>query len=286
MADDDIVIDPEVEEKKPEAEAKVVTPDEGIEALKKKLGASEAARAQAEAAAREADRRAREASSVAVDARKEKLESDLAVVTNAIETGTANQTIYEENYATAAAAGDWAEAAKYQRLMAENAANLVFLKAEKPKLEAKAKEPPEPEVRPITDPVEALAVQLSPQSGAWVRAHPDFARDPAKFQQMIGADSLARGKGFTPDTPEYFAEVESILGLRQKEAPKQEEDILSAASEARDTPPSAAPVRRDSPNGARVTLTKDEREMAEALGMTPEEYAKNKLALQKEGRIH
>jgi phage I-like protein len=32
-------------------------------------------------------------------------------------------------------------------------------------------------------------------------------------------------------------------------------------------------------------LTREEREMAGMMGMTPEEYAKNKVALKKEGKL-
>jgi phage I-like protein len=34
-----------------------------------------------------------------------------------------------------------------------------------------------------------------------------------------------------------------------------------------------------------VRLTAQEREMAEMMGMKPEDYAKNKMALKKEGKI-
>ena len=37
---------------------------------------------------------------------------------------------------------------------------------------------------------------------------------------------------------------------------------------------------------AQVRLTAQEREMASMMGMTVEEYAKNKLALQKEGKLN
>jgi hypothetical protein len=35
-----------------------------------------------------------------------------------------------------------------------------------------------------------------------------------------------------------------------------------------------------------VTLSHEEREMAGMMGMTPEEYGKNKLALKKEGKLN
>jgi len=58
---------------------------------------------------------------------------------------------------------------------------------------------------------------------------------------------------------------------------------------ARKAPPPAAPSSRAASNGSggrnAVTLTREEREMAGIMGMTPEEYAKNKVALKKEGKL-
>ena len=55
----------------------------------------------------------------------------------------------------------------------------------------------------------------------------------------------------------------------------------------RDTAPAAAPANRggqtNRPNVVR--LTREQREMADMMGMKPEDYAKNMMALKKEGKI-
>lgn len=286
MADDDleVVLEPdavvvEPEKKEPEVEAKtVVTPEEGIDTLKAAL-VSETVRREA------AERIAAAATASATEAHEGKAESDLALVSNAIETINGQQDLLEGNMAAAAAAGDWAEHSKFQRQMSDNAAKLLKLADGKDALEAAAKEP---KVTPLNDPVEALALQLTPASAAWVRSHPEFARDPAKYQQMIGADSLARGRGIAADTPAYFTAVEEMLGVRAK-APatvaEPEIDPISEAGRTTDRPPAAAPARRENNGASRVTLTAAQREAAADNNMTPEEYAKELLALKAEGRM-
>jgi len=66
--------------------------------------------------------------------------------------------------------------------------------------------------------------------------------------------------------------------------------MADAAQPVKRAAPAAAPVSRagNGGNGSRpnvVKLTPAEVEMAGAMGMTPEEYARNKVALKKEGKL-
>jgi phage I-like protein len=144
-----------------------------------------------------------------------------------------------------------------------------------------------PKVYVNNDPVEQLASQLSAQSAAWVRAHPEYARDPRKTQEMVAAHNLVTARGHRPDTPEYFDNVEKILGVNSSH-----ESPLSSASDSysnRVSPPAAPVTRSMTTSGQRtniVRLSAEEREMAQMMGMTPEDYARNKLALKRAGKIH
>ena len=64
---------------------------------------------------------------------------------------------------------------------------------------------------------------------------------------------------------------------------------MAAKPMARRAPPPPAPSSRAASNGSggknAVTLNKEQREMAAIMGMTPEEYAKNMVALKKEGKM-
>ncbi len=67
--------------------------------------------------------------------------------------------------------------------------------------------------------------------------------------------------------------------------------MLSGAATGRErtngtAPPAAAPPSRGSSSARTARLTQDEREAAEASGLSEEEYANNKLALKTAGRLN
>ncbi|NBV62695.1 MAG: hypothetical protein EBR73_16840 [Rhodobacteraceae bacterium] len=175
--------------------------------------------------------------------------------------------------------------------MADAKAKLLQLENGRAALQEQAKNPRiHPQQIPAYDPVETLASQLSPRSAAWVRAHPEFARNERLTQKMVAAHNLVTADGVQPDTDEYFETVERILGVQAPAASTAAADIGASAAAQRRSSPAAAPVSRSgtgtgggSPNVVR--LSADEREMAKMMGMTAEEYARNKLALIKDGKL-
>jgi hypothetical protein len=269
-----------VVEKSEEVSEEKAPVDSSLETLKEQLERERQARA-------EAERRANEAAQTAYQAQTEAQDSNLHLVTNAIETVNQTQSILKANYRDAMSAGDYDTAAEIQAEMSANAAKLLQLEQGKQALETAPRyEAP----RPYTaDPVEALASQLSPRSADWVRRNPQFATDNRLYQKMLAAHNLAVADGIDPDTDDYFASIEDTLRIRSR---NEHEDATSSAAKPlqRRSAPPAAPVSRSGtgtgtrPN--RVTLTAEEREMASMMGMTPEEYGRNKLALKKEGRMN
>lgn len=286
-AESAVVVDPEVTAAKPTAET--VTPEAGIEKLRKQLKDEQDARAAA-------DERARQAAQAEVEARSRVQTTELDLVKNAIATVTQANDALESKYADAMAAQDWAAAAKLQRQMGDNSAKLAQLEAGKSHLEKQ----PKPVPRAPVDAVEAFCAQLSAPSASWVRAHPEFARDPHKNRQMIAAHELAMARGHKPDTDDYFKSIEKTLDLAPPPvangngAHAADADPLAESAAVavggRQSSPAAAPVSRsgNGANGSRpniVRLTADEVEIAQNMGMTPEEYARNKVALKKEGKL-
>lgn len=259
-----------------EEQPKELTLDEGVEELKARLEAANKRAAEAEAARLAAEQKAHGAQ-VTVQ------ETNLQLVSNAIDTLRQSNEIAKANYKAAMSNGDYEAAATYQEEMSQHAAKLLQLEQGKQALET-APPPPAPVARP-SDPVEAFAAQLSPRSAEWVRKNPQYVTDPRLNQKMIAAHNLVMADGHTADTDEYFAAVESILKMNPR-APTTEEPLSAAAAPRRSAPPPAAPVSRETRGSNVVRLTAEEREMAEMMRMTPEEYAKNKLALKKEGRLH
>jgi len=96
--------------------------------------------------------------------------------------------------------------------------------------------------------------------------------------------------GLVADSDEY-SYVENRLNVRKPV--QQQEAALSEASTStagrRAAAPPAAPVSRSGTGtGGRpnvVTLTRAEQEAARDMGMTPKEYAENKMALVKAGKL-
>lgn len=270
-------------EKAEETPAKVeIEPSEGIEALKAQLERERAARIAAE-------RRAHEAAEASVKAQSEVQDSNLSLIVNAIETIKQNAEVLKQRYREAASQGDWDGAAEVQQAMSTNAAKLLQLEQGKEALEQapKPKAPP----APPSDPVEALASQLSSRSADWIRKNPQFVTDQRAYQRMIAAHNLVVNEGIAADTDEYFAEIETILKVRNAPRPEQRDDDATAdaakVTQRRSAAPPSAPVSRS--GGARpnvVRLTQAEREVARENKLTDEEYARNKLALQREGKIN
>ena len=67
------------------------------------------------------------------------------------------------------------------------------------------------------DPVEKIASRLTPRSADWVRAHPEYARDPAMTRRMVRAHEDAMDEGIKADTDEYFEFVETKLKIRKQQ---------------------------------------------------------------------
>lgn len=263
--------------------AREIEPEEGLQMLRDQLEKERAARI-------EADKRAQQAMATASHAKNEVQDSNLHLVTNAIETVKQNADVLKTNYREAMSVGDFDRAAEVQHAMATNAAKLLQLEQGKQAMESQPKQTA-PEQYRSSDPVEALASQLSPRSADWVRRHPQYVTDPRLYQKMVAAHNLAAADGYALDTDDYFEQIESTLKINRREAPVQEDAMAEAAKpvQRRSSPP-AAPVTRSGngtgSNSNRVRLTSDEREMASMMGMTDQEYAKNKLQLQKEGKLN
>ena len=270
-------------EVKKDAAPRAVEPEEGVETLRAKLEQERQSRM-------EAERRAQAATQAAASARTEVADSNLALVTNAIDTLKQNESVLKKSYAEAMSAGDYDRAAEVQAAMSTNSAKLLQLEQGKTALENAPKQQQTAAAAP-SDPVEALASQLSPRSAAWVRANPQFARDSRLYAKMIAAHNLAVADGLSADSDEYFEAVEDTLKMRREAPVSRDSDPMADAARpvARRSAPAAAPVSRSGTPGARpnvVRLTSAEREIAQMMGMTDQEYAKNKLALQREGKLN
>lgn len=214
-------------------------------------------------------------------------DTNLHLVTSAIDTIKRDNDILKSSYASAMAAGDYDKAAEVQEIMSVNSAKLLQLENGRQAMQSRPKTAP-----PVaSDPVEQFASQLSPRSAEWVRKNPQCVTDPRLQQKMIAAHNLAVADGYQPDTDDYFSAIEDTLKLNRRES-RQEQQVdespLSSASKpaSRQAPPPPAPANRNGstrPNVVRLSAA--EAETARMFGMTDVEYAKHKVALQKEGKL-
>lgn len=279
---DEVIVEAAETEEPEEPEVKTEI-DKSLEDLKAQLNRERQARLDAE-------RRAHENESSLYQAKNETKSSNLHLVTNAIETVRQANDVLKTNYRDAMAMQDYDTAADIQATMVENAAKLQQLEQGRKALE-KTPDYEVPEPYMPSDPVEALASQLSPRSAAWVRSHPEYATDPKLYQKMLAAHNLAVTDDIDPDSDEYFESIETTLRIRNAPRAYSEEATSQAAKpiQRRSSPP-AAPVSRGAPGtGSRpnvVRLSAAEREMAELMGMSDKEYARNKMELKKSGRMN
>lgn len=266
-----------VDEKAPPEPSKAeITPDEGIQELKKKLDMAEQAR-------RDAEKRAHEAQLKAHKADGEVKDANYNMIVNAIETVKGRGAALKTAYAEAMNVGDFAKAAEIQEALAVNATQLSDLKKGKKAIKEQIKEP---QIRPVEPPrgdvVDQIIAQVSPKSAAWLNANRELVHDDRSVRKMFRAHEDAVDEGIEPDTDDYFRFVESRLG---KSKP-QESPLSEAAAPKKPLQPPPAPVSRSTtPRQGVVRLTREQADTARMLGMTEQEYAKNMLALQKEGKL-
>jgi len=134
--------------------------------------------------------------------------------------------------------------------------------------------------------VDDIIASVTPASAKWLEKNRDHIKDQNDINDMFNAHTSAVNRGIKPDTEAYFRFVENRLGITgyEKEPPMAE----TSASQKKSSPPAAPVTRSGNGTGTRpnvVRLNSDEREMASLMGMTDQEYALNKLALQRAGKL-
>ena len=260
-----------------------ITPEHGIEALKIQLENERKARA-------EAERRAFALQQHAQKSEADVQDSNLQLVISAIDTVKRDNAIAKRAYSDAMAAGDFDKAAEIQDVMSMNNSKLLQLENGRSALEARASEARKPQQQQqqpqFSDPVEAVASQLSPRSASWIRAHPECVKNQKTYTKMIGLHNVAIADGIVPDSDEYFEYIETNLGYRKQRQQDVEQDADPQATAAKPMArkpmmPAAPPSRGSSGGNNRITLTAAQREAADISGVSYEDYAKNMLAERK-----
>jgi hypothetical protein len=294
--DYDLGQDP-VQKTEPQKE-QAAKPDEGVELLKRQLDEKRREADDARRARAEAEKYAHEAKQETKSYQVQAQDNQLTAFVNAIASFERDAEMLERDYASTLADGDYSRAAKLQRQMAQVESRLMQLAQGKEAVEEKLnyerqmlehqRRQPQPRFeQQQIDPIEAQiqAVQ-SPTSQAWLRSHRDVLADPVKTSLMTAAHHESVAMGIRPDTPEYFAHIESKV--YDAEPARQAAPTQKSGRQAM----SAAPVSRTnsaqtfrSGQTINLTLSPAEREHAAAMDMTDEEYAENKLYYANKGQM-
>jgi hypothetical protein len=196
----------------------------------------------------------------------------------------------EEAYSRHADLGDWKEAAKAQRIMAEAAAEataerqrLKWLESNKEKLVPKA---PVVQPRERQEPGHRYQKYVGALVGGeeeWLDQRPKFQSDPTYREEVIAASNLA-GKRYTRGSEKYLREIERLLDedpqtddrrndrqSRNQRDHDNDEPAPRQRSQSADLPPSrrAGPGERPSGSDVVAKLTEDEMEMADGMYGNP-----------------
>lgn len=249
--------------------------DKALKKLNKKLEKERAKRAEAEAMAKQATEHARMAANEVSD-------SNLHLVSGAIESVRRDQEILKVQLRDSMAMGDYDRAAALQEQMTANIQNLQQLERGFQEMRQQPRLQPAPVQSELS--VDNLIGQVTPKSAEWLRENRKHLPDARSIRVMARAHEDAVDFGIVPESDAYFKFVEKRLGIeKSRKSIPEVEEVMSGASSAkqkRSGPPSA-PVSRhpiDSPHRPGVVyLTASEVEAAKISGITPQEYYRNKM---------
>lgn len=300
-----------------------------LTALKGQVAKAEAGEAAATQRAETAEQQNARLNEALGAERASRVAADELAAANALAAAENQAAIAETKIAEAGAKGDWSALAKAQRELADAQMSKRGWEQQAKRISNYKKAvlagggvQRTEQVQPGNE--DPLA-QYTPRTQAWLRAHPEVLASKQKTALAVSAHFEAEAEGIQPDTPEYFARLESKLGITQSgdegrsaTGAKVDEPLSAAGQIEVDTMEeveterrpeekrqqqsaamAAAPTRRNPPtterkaiDGGKVRLTPSEQEAARFsyphLKTDEEryrEYAKNKVALVNEGRL-
>lgn len=262
-AEDDVtVVVPEVA-KPPDPEPKPLDKVAATEPEKPKAPAEDLAeqfKAQQQATDRERERATRAERQAAEErkvtaritqerdaARKGMATRELETINAGINAAETEASAAEAEYQTAFDAGDGKRMAEAQRRMARAEARKLRFDEAKDDIESRQAEPePKEQPRQTTQPAdqfEAYLGQFTPKTAGWLREHSEWVSDGKKNARLQAAHYDAVANDITPDSDEYFAHVEQMIGLHEAtEPPAKTNGAAKPPPTARRGPPAAPPA--------------------------------------------
>lgn len=280
--------EPEVQvEEAPEVEVEVTEPevkqDDATIALKKQIEdlkrSEQVLRERNEQFAREREEaleRARQREAQIQRVQKQAYDSEADAISSAMAAAQAELDKAELDIENAISLGDAKGQAAAIKRQTIAAANLNRLEEGKAAAEERAKAPPSTEGVDVID-----TWGLPNITSTWLKNNRQWLTDPEKFEDLKGYQWQAKKAGITPHTKEFLQFIEDRMnGVPEPEveveAKPKEQKVRVSAPPSREVP--NANGKRPTPG--KVTLTAAEVEAARISGVTPEEYAKQKIRKQ------
>jgi hypothetical protein len=158
-----------------------------------------------------------------------------------------------------------------------------------------AAEPETPPQMDERDQFEAAIQHLPPRIQTWYRNDPSWLTDPERNARLNYVHHVAVRETGGVGTPEYFDRMEHMMGLREKSPePSPERSRTSAPAPRQQSAPVSAPPSRESASMStgrpvgRVSLTREESDLARSLGLTSQQYldGKARMLREKSGGFH
>lgn len=262
----------DADEVKPVRVAKKSDPDNGAKQLQDQLEAAQAAQRASDERATRAERDAADARRMAQEAqtRTHALEGDL--ITGGLAAAQAELAAAEQELERAGEAADYKAMAKAQSRIGRASAQVVNLESGAAEIAERKPEPVQKQVlQAPLDPIEAIRVNpnLLPAEKSWLEKHPE-AFSTRNAELSVGYERAIK-QGIARGTPAYFEYLEQFMGYAQPEEHEERNVSLQA-------PPSRNDRGNDGrPTGNRVTLTPEERAIAQSMGISETQYAQGKV---------
>lgn len=260
--------------------------DDPFEALKKQFETATKEKEALEQRFQEVNTQRQQFEQQASTSQTQYVQTQKALIEQAIATKEVEAETAERALAQAYAAQDWTAAAKHQRELTQIDQHLMQYQTGLVQVDdviTKLSKPTATQANQAADPIEHHISQFSPRAQEWLRSHKDDVyKSEARGQLAYAGHIVAVNKGLQPDTDEYFEFLDTHMGYVDDAA---EDNTESKPAPKRRPIPSAPPSRGNNATSTKVHLSAEEKEIADALEMTYEAYAKNKLAIQ-EGRTN
>ena len=273
----DADLDVEVESEKP---PKQEDPDP-TQILKEQLAAAQRERDEVKTAHQRAEEERRRLEGEVRTKGETERGNQRAILEHAIMAEESKAELAERALAEAMAAGDFSVAAKQQRAIADAAAKVANMRIGLDSFEADATEEKKATKETATEPtVDQRISQFTPRSQTWLKQHQDdIFGDQSRSNMAYAGHVMALNAGIAVDSDEYFEYLDKHMGYVNKEGGELPKPAAGNFS--------APPNRHAAPAGSatQVRLTAEERDIAEAMGMTVKEYAAAKMAIAK-GETH